>query len=234
MKRILIFGFGFLLINCGGDPESSETQEVNEEKAVEELDQSVETDVVESNYVSPPEEKKWQIDDYAEFLLNARIVSSADSMNYENGDMYYYERLSINGGYARITGAFEGVIEFGLWRMGNGNDLIGRTDMGCGPVCDYSFSFFEQDKNNGIEVTESIIPLNSMDEHQEKVYELVLEKYPEIEYPEDKQYRFFMPPHGTSMNVNLVVGADEVEVPLLQLGWDQSKFFIEALYETIP
>lgn len=236
MKKSLGIIIGLILVACSGESTTDENIEIISEdsssaETVEEIEDYAE---VETNYEEPEEGHVWQINNYVEYLLNAKVFDDPEEMDYEAGDMWYYERLNINGGYARVTGAIEGNMEFGLWRMDNGHDLIGKTSMGCGPVCDYSYTFYELDKNKGGEVSEDILPMKSIEEHQAKVYKLVIEKYPDLEYPDDQQLRLFIPQGGTSMKVNLVVGADEVEVPLLKLAWDKQRFFVEALYENVP
>ena len=57
-------------------------------------------------------------------------------------------------------------------------------------------------------------------------------EYP-LDYPEFSQYDFLFPKKGTTLKIDLVLGADELRMALADLSWDKSIFSIEQLYETL-
>lgn len=178
--------------------------------------------------------KVWQIDDYAEKELNSSIAQTAEEA-YENSSTtaYYYETLDIPGGYANVTGAFEGWYEFVLYRMKDNKDLVCRMAAGCGPACAYDFEFKVYDKGNLINENPNILPIKEIEKHEEKMHEKVLGALEYTDYPEDAQLRYIFPQKGTDMQVNLVVGADEAEIKLLVLSWDKEKFSIKKKYDEV-
>lgn len=179
-------------------------------------------------------EDKWQIDDYVELLMGAKIYTSWDEIHEnETAGASFYEILDIKGGFARITGAYEGAGEFVMWRMEDGNDIVGKMSMGCGPACDYSYQFYVCNKETTQKIElKNIMPIAEMDKHKVKMHEKALKKF-NLDYPEDISYIFNFPRKGTSMEVDIQLGADEVHVPILRLSWDKSKFNIEQLYEEV-
>lgn len=223
----------FFIQGCGNA--SPENEPVNEEEIL--VDQSAQamgsSEIIEEEQESV-EIDEWQINHYAEYILNEKIAESAESYDVSRGDNLYYETLDAAGGFANVTGAFEGWHEFVLWRMDSGEDLVIQMTVGCGPVCDYDFKFF---KGNGNEIAEIkpdlIMPMGEITTHQNLMHTKALEKYPDLDYAEDCQLVFNLPQKGTSIEVDIVIGADEVQVPILQLGWNKSTFFVNELYESI-
>ncbi len=117
--------------------------------------------------------------------------------------------------------------------MEDGNDLVGKMSMGCGPACDYSYQFYVCNKETTQKIElKNIMPIAEMDKHKVKMHEKALKKF-NLDYPEDISYIFNFPRKGTSMEVDIQLGADEVHVPILRLSWDKSKFNIEQLYEEV-
>ena len=227
---ILVVG----LFSCGENTDEADaSEESNNSENSSDTIVTPEGVTITSEYVEPEEGQDWQIDNYAENLVNAKIAENSDAM-MEEGTMYYYSAINKKGGYASVTGMFEGWYEFVLWRMANGNDLIGYESVGCGPVCDYTFAFYEFEDGKKREVTSEVIPLTEMDEFSDGIYPQIIEKYPNMEYPQDWFYKYEFPQEGTSMTVHYVVGAEEFEMPMFKLSWDRSKFSIEETYDEIP
>ena len=112
-------------------------------------------------------------------------------------------------------------------------DLVGRMAVGCGPACDYKFNFYYCNGEEYSEAGDELFPWDEMLEHQEVMYQKGLKKYGEFDYSEDKQLRFAFPQKGTSMDVHLILGADEIEYRIIKLGWNKTNFFIEKLYHEI-
>ena len=214
--------------------DTASNTEVQTEKTVSSTSDTVENYAPEIDVYTPSnEDGVWQIDDYAESILGSKIYKDVDSKPEQDGSIIYYQTLDLKGGYAVVTGPFEGYHEFALWRTDKGYDVIGKLTVGCGPVCDYESRFFERDGEHGSENTETIVPWDEINKHAEKLLPRILETYKGIEYSEDHQIVFNLPQKGTSMEVDLVVGADEVRVPILNLGWNKSEFYVLELYEEL-
>ena len=233
MNKNIIIGLLLMFYGCG-NAESDNTEDITSSENNEIIEENIgESEQDTTNHSDLNMAKPWQINDYSSYFLESPIASSSDEVKWEEGEMWYFETLDLANGFARVDGAIEGNYEFALWRMANGNDLIGKTWMACGPVCDYGFNFYEQEKGEGEEVTESVLPMKEISAHQEKLHQRINEKYTDIEYPQDSQLRFFLPQSGTSMMVNIVVGADEVEFPLLKLKWNKKQFLVDEYYDDI-
>ncbi|MCG8573357.1 MAG: hypothetical protein MI810_00615 [Flavobacteriales bacterium] len=237
-KNILWLLTGLFLLSCGGETNdkseaSEESTEVAEENAT---DHELDEEISEAGDEDIDDSDAWQIDDYAELLLKSDVYSEEEKDKlYEekNYDILWYETLDKKGGFARVVGPFEGAYTYCLWRMADGSDLIGETTIGCGPVCDYSAQFFKQNKSEGKEVSQTILPNEEMDAHRDEIIAKVKEKH-DLEYPEDVQYIFELPQKGTSMTVQISIGANELEFPLLELSWDKEKFSIAKKFNEIP
>ena len=164
------------------------------------------------------------MNNYANHLIGENIALSPEALDRDKGQHWYYQTLDIKGGFASVTGAIEGWKEFVVWRMADGDDLVGEMTVDCGPACGYLFNFY---KGRGSEIKEyeqeKLFPLEAMNRHTEEMTVKILEKYP-VDYSEDAQWVFNFPQKGTGMIVDLVLGADEIQVPILRLTWDKSKF----------
>lgn len=229
MDKIIALVFGMLLlVSCGGEEAGSDESTDGSESVEADVDSSM-TDSVAEDALEIGS-SGWQINDYAEHFMEAEIKLSSEDMDYEAGDMWFYETLDVKGGYAAVTGAVEGSIIFAMWRMENGNDLIGRTAASCGPVCDYSYEFYEQNGEEGEVATNTLLPMGEIEEHRKKIHDQLNERY-EYEYEEDCQIYFELPKKGTSMYVHISAGANEHEFRLAKLKWDKKKFSIEEKYE---
>ncbi len=169
----------------------------------------------------------WQIDTYVPYIMGESIAMDAKSISNEEGIFWYYQKLDVAGGFASLTGALEGWKEFALWRKDDGQDLIGEMTVGCGPACDYDFKFYS---GIGKEIEEvplkSLVPVAEFEKTKSKIWDNILEKYP-TDYPEDCQFRFIFPEKGTDMQVDLVLGADEIQIPFALLGWNKITFFVK-------
>lgn len=237
MKRFLVVLLAVFIFSCGGetvaDISENESSEIVSNTLNHENSQEKETELVE-NYVPANEDGLWQIDDYAELMRGKKIYTSWDDVpEDEKGGGDIYETLDLKGGYANVTGAYEGWSEFVIWRMADGNDLLGSLTAGCGPACSYDFDFTVM--KDGLEVRDgnSLIPWKEIDAHRDKMMPKIMELYGGgLDYPEDDQYVFIFPQKGTSMQVDLLLGADEVQLPLLKLKWNKEFFSIEERYTT--
>lgn len=220
------------LMACGGEETADEAAE-NESTVDTQEEEAIEENVVDDEelYMPENEDGQWQINDYAEMFAGGKIYNSTDEMPEDEIGMHsYYQKLDIAGGYASVTGAYEGWSEYVLWRMADGRDLLGTMSAGCGPACSYTFNFYicEQEKTKKVNMQE-MFPMDEMHEHRDMMREKALEKW-ELDYPEDFAYIYKFPQKGTSMQVDMMLGADEIHVPILKLSWNKEKFSIEELY----
>jgi hypothetical protein len=226
-----------LLASCGGDSSSDvestsavdvdDTMSYDISSSAEELE---EVDMVESLESDTVPNSDWQINNYANFLIGENIAADQESYDpNEGGAQWYYQTLDVKGGFAYVTGAVEGWKEFVVWRMADGDDLVGEMTVECGPACGYTFNFY---KGRGAEIAElaqdKLFPLDEMIAHQEEMTAKIIEKHP-VDYPEDSQLIFNFPQKGTGMTVDVNIGADEIQVPIIKLAWDKTKFYIDEL-----
>lgn len=161
--------------------------------------------------------------------MGVKPVASVDELTDNKTAMWYYQKLDVKGGFASITGTMEGWKEFVLYRKSDGIDFIGEMTVGCGPACDYEFKFYTGLTETIVEVPlEELILLIRLEEVRQAHWKGVQEKYP-VEYAEDYQYRFIFPQKGTDLKVDIVLGADEVQIPFAVLGWNKMEF-IEKLF----
>jgi len=177
--------------------------------------------------------EKNQVNDYAEYFLQAKVFDDHTKMNYEQGDMHYYEVLDIKNGYAKVTGAYEGSYTFAIWRMANGNDLVGKTSMSCGPVCDYTYEFFEITPDGDLNVTKTVLPQKEISEHCKFMVDKAMAEE-KMDQSVKSQMLFELPQQGTDIQVYLSLNSNELEFPLLTLSWDKSKFTISKKFDVIP
>lgn len=219
-------------ISCNGEQNTTATTEnTNETEQVNASENSVDT--VEANVPEIKLKEKNQINDYAEYFLQGKIKDKSEDMNYENGDMHYYEILDIANGYCRVSGMYEGWYEMAVWRMENGNDLIGMFSAGCGPVCEYSIHFYEVNADSDKEVTNDVLPMKEIEAHAEKMKEQALQEDVLIE-GDMTGLKFIIPQKGTSMDVYLSINSNELEFPIITLSWDKKKFNISKKHSNIP
>lgn len=234
MKNYFLISPFIFLFSCGSatdettEKSSDTTKVVNVDDAIINDNSSIDS----SQIQTIPLKEKNQVTDYAEHFLGAKVFEDREKMNYENGDMHYYDILDVKNGFARVTGAYEGSYDFAIWRMANGNDLVGKTSMGCGPVCDYDFYFYEIANMESKDVTETILPMSEINSHLEKIRKKVTEKY--MIEDEESQLLLKLPQKGTSMDVYISMNYNEIEFPILNLTWNKEKFVIAKKIEEIP
>jgi len=229
-----IYGIFVLgLFSCGNSSENvNEGVEEVLDTATTVLEEQ-EEELVEELFIPENADGNWQIDDYAEMLTGDVIASSADKANMENSVGWYYQELDLAGGFASVTGAIEGWQEFVVWRMADGDDLIGFMSVGCGPVCDYAFRFYKGQGEDAQQIEmKDVFPMTEINEIQEAKHKEILDRDNGFgfDYPEDSQLYYHFPKKGTSMEVDIVVGADELQEPIFSLSWDKSKFSIDKKY----
>jgi hypothetical protein len=233
MKKFI---YGFLILglwSCGGSDEVvSEENEEESDTLMTEVEEENE-ELAEDVFIPENADGNWQIDDYAEMLTGDKIAASADEANMENSVGWFYQELDLSGGFASVTGAIEGWQEFVVWRMADGDDLVGFMSVGCGPVCDYAFRFYKGQGENAqqIEMNE-VFPMTEINELQETKHKEILDRDNGFgfDYPEDAQLYYHFPKKGTSMEVDIVIGADELQEPIFSLSWDKTKFSIAKKY----
>jgi hypothetical protein len=233
MKYFYLATLMLILTACG----SSENQDSTtaDDSASRETDTAVtvEAEINEPIHETIELKEKNQVNDYAEYFLQAKVFEDPSSMDFEKGDMHYYETLDLKNGYAAITGAYEGSYQFAIWRMANGNDLVGKTSSECGPGCNYKFTLYEITKDGDIDVTEALIPMDDIEKQRQKL-ESKAKAEGKMEEEFNSQLKFILPQKGTSMDVYLSMNLNELEFPIVTLSWDRSKFTISKKFEEIP
>lgn len=239
MKKLVYLSLTFFIFSCGENEASSVeegTDEVlSEEMIIDEIEEISESVEEEVTYVPVNEDGIWQIDDYVELYLKTKVYQSSDDIDYNfEGTYFYYTELDKRGGFANVTGAFEGWYEFVIWRMADGTDLLGVMSAGCGPVCDYSFTWFIGD-NGKLEDVEfdKIFPADEINAHRDEMHQKIIDKHPDLDYPGDADLIYNFPKKGTSMEVVISIGAEEIQLPILQLSWDKKRFSVAEYYHEV-
>lgn len=229
-RNLLLIATAFLIIACNNEsnPSPSTSEEPAETTTKQPQELIVESDVPSSIFYLKDENL---ITDYAEFFLETKIYNTPEEMTAGNGS-YYYETIDVKNGFAVVSGTFEGSYTLAVWHMANGEDLVGKTSMGCGPVCDYSFDFYQVRAQLVNDVTSTIVPINEINEHKEKMLTKLNKKHEVDDH--NPQLKFVLPQKGTSIEVYLSVDANEYEFPILRLDWNKEEFFIGKKYEEIP
>lgn len=231
---LLIPALTVALVSCGEQTTNDDTATESNSETVENVEEVLPEEEAAAETVNEDiPDDKWQVDNYAMYLLGEEITPNSEIADNNDGVGWYFTELDLAGGYASVTGAVEGWHEYVIWRMADGDDLVGQMSVGCGPACDYTFRFYKG-QGSGIEDYEMSVfmPLDEIEAHKEKMVPKIIAEYP-VDYPEDSQLVFNFPQKGTSMQVDVVVGADEIRVPLLKLAWDKSVFSVEEFYEEI-
>ena len=225
-----------LLLSCAEESSQKESNEVElteeivqEDKAVEEI---IEAPAIEIEEVVEVENENWQIDDYVHFILGTKVGNTFEDA--EEPYYHHYMDLDIGAGYAEVTGAYEGASTYVLWRMGNGNDLIGTTSYGCGPVCDYSYLFQEYDGTKATDVTETILPQEEIAAHFEKIEKEMQDKYPDFTDDPHGQYMYQLPKEGTDLTLYMSYHLNDFEFPIMVLSWDKEKFSVKEKMSDLP
>jgi len=237
MKNYFLTSSFLLLLSCGGtNDESFGANETNTDTVLttDGLHDSNSTNSIDNSeqiQIIPLKEKN-QITDYVEHFLGGKVFEDKEKMDFKKGDIHFYEILDVKNGFARVTGYYEASYDFAVWRMANGNDLVGKTSKSCGPVCDYAFNFFEIANIDAKDVTETILPMNELNSHSAKIRKKVTDRY--VIEDEESQLIFMLPQKGTSMDVYISMNYNEIEFPILNLSWNKEKFVIAKKIEEIP
>ena len=241
MKRnyttLLLLGLIFLTFSCSDDsemPQIESEEPTSNETSLDETEISDMEALAESEETSSViSDENWQITDYIQHLHGEKVVESNADLDPSNGVNWFYQTLDVKGGYASITGAVEGWKEYVIWRMKDGNDLVGELSVGCGPACTYDYSFY---KGVGSQVetieTSEVIPVDELMEYANELQPKAIKEYP-LDYEEDMQLVYVFPQKGTGMQVDLVLGADELRIKLANLSWDKEKFSVSSHETTV-
>jgi hypothetical protein len=234
MKYIYLSMMILMLGACGSSENQESTMAVNSNSVETDTAAATESEITETINETIELKEKNQVNDYAEYFLQERVAINRSEIDYAQWSMgHSYNILDVENGYASITGAYEGSFEFAVWRMANGNDLVGKTSSECGPGCNYKFSLYEITKDGDIDVTEALIPMDAIEKQRQKL-ESKAKAEGRMEEEFGSQLKFILPQKGTSMDVYLSMNSNELEFPIVTLSWDKSKFTISKKFEEIP
>ena len=170
---------------------------------------------------------------YAERMLSSKIADKAEDIAIRKGILFYYKELDIPGKYVHVSGGYSGDYKFSMWKMDNGDDLIGITNDICQPSCEYACSMFAFSDSDSTDVSAQVFPLKKMEKQMIKLSKKVLAQHPEIT-DQKAQYKFNLPKEGEPMLVYLSMDNNKIEVPLLQLVWNGKEFQISKKYKELP
>jgi hypothetical protein len=169
---------------------------------------------------------------YAEQMLGCKIVENKEDVDLRKGILYYYAVKDIAGNYGHISGGYTGDYYVSLWKMDNGNDLIGFTHFNCEASCLYECSFYESNLESMNEVTTEIFPVKKMTKHMNKMKKKVLGSGVDIQDPK-AQFKFILPHGHGLLSVYLSIDNNKLEFPLLELEWNGEEFQIHTKYKEI-
>lgn len=169
---------------------------------------------------------------YAERMLNAKIVENQEDISIRQGALYYYKEKNLETNYVHIAGGYSGDYRMCMWKMDNGNDLLGVTHFNCEAHCIYECSFFEFTPNDSTEISASIFPLKKMVKHMDKIKAKVLSHAGLKEG--ESQFKFILPRDQGIMTVEISLKNNEIEFPLLFLFWNGTTFEIVKKTKDIP
>ncbi|MCB9223486.1 MAG: hypothetical protein R2780_05035 [Crocinitomicaceae bacterium] len=169
---------------------------------------------------------------YAEQMLRSAIVEKKEDVDLRQGRLYYYVEKDIPGQYVHVAGGYSGDYYLSLWKMDNGNDLLGVTHDNCEALCTYECSFFECTQDTIKDITPKIFPVKKMEKQLAKMKGKLLSKKPLQD--ENAQYKFILP-HGQGLvQVQISMDRNQIEFPIMELEWTGEKFVIKAKYNEIP
>ncbi|UKN02896.1 hypothetical protein K6119_05130 [Paracrocinitomix mangrovi] len=170
---------------------------------------------------------------YAESILGSQIVSDKEDVNVRSGKLYYYKELDLNGSYVHVSGGYMGDYYLSMWKMENGNDLIGVTHFNCQPFCVYECSFFEYSKDDSTEVSKDILPVGKMVKHMNKIAAKVKSIKPDVS-EDNPQFKFILPHDQGVLGLYISMNKNQIEFPIMDLKWTGTKFSIVTKYKEIP
>jgi len=169
---------------------------------------------------------------YAERLMKMKIVDEKSQLNRNKGIVYYYKEKDIAGNYVHISGLREGDFQMSMWKMENGNDLLGVTSGSCQPVCVYECSFYEFTALDSTDITSSIFPLQKMKKQLKKMKKKVLSSTQVKD--ENAQFKFILPHDRGLLQVFLSINNNSIEFPIMDLMWNGNEFVVQKTYKEIP
>lgn len=150
-----------------------------------------------------------------------------------DNEMMFFQVLDPQNGYASVTGAFEGWMEFTYWNRADGTMLLAETAAGCGPVCDQSLYFYSFSKGSD-EFTqlelEDVIPTTEIDSHVELMADRGFEQF---EMEGDDFFPWYtLPQEGTSILIEMDMDLNEIVFPIMELSWNKERFEVSKyIYE---
>ena len=170
---------------------------------------------------------------YAERLMMMKIMDNAKDVDFNAGRLYYYKEKNLEGNYVHISGGYAGDYQMAMWKMDNGNDLVGVTSGNCGPVCVYECSFFEFDRADSTDVTNEIFPLQKMSKQLSKMRSKLLDQNENIR-DDQAQFKFILPHNQGTLSVYLSINYNQIEFPIMDLRWNGKEFVIDKKYKELP
>ena len=170
---------------------------------------------------------------YAERVLGSQIKESKEEVDLRKDVLYYYAEKDLPGNYVHVSGGYTGDYFVALWKMKNGNDLVGVTHYNCQVYCVYECSFFEFTQNDSTEISAEILPVKKMVKHLTKIKSKVVGAAGNMD-DEEAQFKFILP-HGSGyLGLEISMNRNKVEFPIMQLEWTGEKFAIRTKYKEIP
>lgn len=169
---------------------------------------------------------------YAERMLGGQIMENKEDVDLRKGILYFYKDKDLPGNYVHVSGGYTGDYYMALWKMKNGNDLLGVTHYNCQAYCVYECSFFEFTRSDSTEISEEILPVKKMVKHLNKMRSKVAGSAGADD--EEAQFKFMMPRGSGLLQLQLSVNRNTIEFPIMDLLWTGEKFAVRTKYKKIP
>lgn len=230
MKSYLIPSFMLLVCSCQN---RTDKLEQNREKVLQLSYEEIDSIKSTKKKQTPQLPEKNDLLGYTAFLMNESIAPNESDTSYHQGFNHYYSILDTLNGYAEVRGAYDAKSEYRIWKMSNGNDLIGEILTGYCSECRQQVYFYEASEKKITDVTETVLPWDELNTHAEKIKTKVLDIYGEQGF-EGIYYAFLPSRYKSSIEVNISLYISRMEFPIASLQWNETKFIIAEKYEKIP
>ena len=120
-----------------------------------------------------------------------------------------------------------------LWRKADGHDLVGVAEAACATVCAQSLTFYDYGETGRRIVTDEVLPREAVERHFARMDSLYLTENPTAAEGEMVLW-YELPRRSTSIAVAMNNDIVDLYVPIMELGWDRTRFTVEQTYDTLP
>lgn len=226
MHKALSVLAALAFVACGpGDATETARPDASPDETPSEASPLVETTPVDSALRAPGPNS---IVDYFNAHYGSDTARFSDTMQHLG-----FEVKDEANGYLRIVGAFEGWIDMVLWRKADGHDLVGVAEVACATVCSQAVTFYDYGEAGRRTVTDEVLPHEAVARHFAHMDSLYLAENPTAEAGEMVLW-YELPRQGTSIAVAMNNDIVDLYIPIMELGWDRTRFAVKQTHDTLP